>query len=98
MSKQRTRGCFIICSVLAQVAIDSCKRNFEVRVGAELARIEKLSCMKHDPRYPVFYADVQKYNNKKKKGNRLRIKESDIVFLIVRWIGFTELWKKILLI
>ena len=71
---------FIICSVLAQVAIDSCKRNFEVRVGAELARIEKLSCMKHDPRYPVFYADVQKYNNKKKKGNRLRIKESDIVF------------------
>ncbi len=71
---------FIICSVLAQVAIDSCKRNFEIEVGSELARISKLQCMKHDPRYPRFYADVQKYNNKKKKGRKLEIKDSDIGF------------------
>ena len=71
---------FIICSVLAQVAIDSCKRNFEVKVGAELARIEKLICMKHEPRYPAFYADVQRYNNRNKKGNKLKIKDSEIGF------------------
>lgn len=69
---------FIICSVLAQVAIDSCKRSFEIKVGNELARIEKMPCMKHNPRYPQFYADVQKY--KKKKGKELEIKESDIGF------------------
>jgi len=72
---------FIICSVLAQVAIDSSKRNFEIKLGSELARIEKMQCMKHEPRYPVFYADVQKYNNKNKKGKKLEIKESDIGFL-----------------
>lgn len=71
---------FIICSVLAQVAIDSCKRSFEIKVGAELARIERLACMKHDPRYPRFYADVQKYNNKNKKGNKLEIKDEDVGF------------------
>ena len=71
---------FIICSVLAQVAIDSCKRSFEIKVGSELARIEKMQCMKHDPRYPVFYADVQEHNNKKKKGNKLEIKKDDVGF------------------
>ncbi len=69
---------FIICSVLAQVAIDSCKRNFNIQVGSELARIEKLSCMKHSPKYPVFYADIQKYN---KKANKLKIKAKDVGFL-----------------
>ena len=63
---------FIICSVLAQVAIDSSKRNFEIEVGSELARISKLQCMERAPRYPRFYADVQKYNNKNKKGNKDR--------------------------
>lgn len=72
---------FIICSVLAQVAIDSCKRSFEVQVGKELSRIEKMSCMKHTPRYPLFYADVQKYNNKKKKSNKLIIKNDDVGFV-----------------
>ena len=72
---------FIICSVLAQVAIDSCKRNFEMKVGSELARIGKMPCMKHNPRYPRFYADVQNYNNKKKKGNKLIIKDEDVGFL-----------------
>ena len=71
---------FIICSVLAQVAIDSCKRNFEIEVGSELARIGKLQCMNHNPRYPQFYADVQKYNNKKKKGKKLEIKDEEVGF------------------
>lgn len=71
---------FIICSVLAQVAIDSSKRNFEITVGSELARIGKLQCMKHEPRFPRFYADIQKYNNKKKNGKTLEIKDCDIGF------------------
>nr|WP_296473785.1 hypothetical protein [uncultured Acetatifactor sp.] len=71
---------FIICSVLAQVAIDSCKRSFEIEVGSELARIGKLQCMNHNPRYPQFYADVQKYNNKKKKGKKLKIKDEEVGF------------------
>lgn len=71
---------FIICSVLAQVAIDSSKRNFEISVGSELARISNLQCMVHNPRFPQFYADVQKYSNKKKKGKKLEIKDSDIGF------------------
>lgn len=83
------RGCknrelediFIICSVLAQVAIDSCKRSFEVEVGKELSRINRMSCMKHTPRYPLFYAAVQKYKNKKKKGNKLIIKNDDVGFV-----------------
>ena len=71
---------FIMCSVLAQVAIDSSKRNFEIAVGSELARISNLQCMIHNPRYPRFYADVQRYNNKKKKGRKLEIKDKDIGF------------------
>ena len=70
---------FIICSVLAQIAIDSSKRNFEIEVGSELARISNLQCMNRDPQYPQFYADVQKYNNKK-KGKKLEIKDSDVGF------------------
>ncbi len=71
---------FIICSVLAQVAIDSSKRNFEIEAGSELARICKLKCMNHKPKYPKFYADIQKYNNKNKKGRTLEIKESNTGF------------------
>lgn len=73
---------FIICSVLAQVAIDSAKRNFEIEVGKELARIGRMQCMKHEPRYPRFYADVQKYKKtkSKKKGKKIEIKDSDIGF------------------
>lgn len=71
---------FIICSVLAQVAIDSAKRNFEINVNSELLRISQMPCMKREPRYPVFYADVQRYNNKRKKGKKLEIKNSDVAF------------------
>lgn len=70
---------FIICSVLAQVAIDSCKRNFEITVGTEIYRILRKPCMRdHKPKYPVFYADVQKCKNKKKKGKKLEIKKEDV--------------------
>lgn len=70
---------FIICSVLAQVAIDSAKRNFEIKVSPELNRISKLECMKREPRYPKFYAEVQKLKNRKKSKNKqLEIKEDDI--------------------
>lgn len=66
---------FIMCSVLAQVAIDSAKRNFEIKVSSELSRISKMECMKKDIKYPTFYAEVQKYNNKKKKRKRFEIKK-----------------------
>lgn len=71
---------FIICSVLAQVAIDSAKRNFNINVNLELKRIRALPCMKKTPRFPKFYAEIQRYKNEKKKGNRLEIKDADIKF------------------
>lgn len=61
---------FIMCSVLAQLAIDGAKKNFSVNVKSELERISKLPCMKRATdvaKYPVFYAKVQEYNNRKKK-------------------------------
>lgn len=58
---------FIICSVLAQVAIDSAKRSFDVTVANELKRLGKLECMKHTPKYPNFYADILDYKDSKKK-------------------------------
>ncbi len=70
---------FIICSVLAQVAIDSAKRIFDVNVNSELSRINSLPCMqpKDGKKYPVFYAKIQEFkkNGKKKKKE---IKESEI--------------------
>lgn len=70
---------FIICSVLAQVAIDSAKRIFDVNVNGELSRISSLLCMqpKDGKKYPVFYAKIQelKRNGSKKKKE---IKESEI--------------------
>lgn len=62
---------FIICSVLAQVAIDSAKRTYDIDVDSELRRLRKLSCMhlEDGKKYPIFYANVlkQKYRKKKKK-------------------------------
>lgn len=53
---------FIICSVLAQVAIDGCKREFDIIVNSELQRLNALSCMQPEDgkKYPVFYAERQK--------------------------------------
>lgn len=56
---------FIICAVLAQVAIDSAKRTFEATPSKEINRLIRKDCMKKP--YPKFYAEIQKYKNKKKK-------------------------------
>lgn len=69
---------FIICSVLAQIAIDSAKRNFNIKVNTELARIKNLSIMKRKQKYPEFYAKVQYENNKRKDGKKLKIKEDEV--------------------
>lgn len=70
---------FIICSVLAQVAIDSSKRVFDVNVNSELARLSSLPCMQpeDEKKYPVFYAKVQEQKNAGKKKKK-EIKESEI--------------------
>ena len=71
------RDVFVICSVLAQVAIDSAKRSFDVSVGDELRRLKKVAqdinttnsevCgRKEKVRYPVFYAEIQCEKQKKK--------------------------------
>lgn len=60
---------FIICSVLAQVAIDSAKRMFDINVNSELSRLSNLTCMQPEDgkKYPVFYAKVQEQKMKGKK-------------------------------
>lgn len=78
-NSQKLEDVFIICSVLAQVAIDSAKRSFEIDVPKELKRIRELECMAHEPKYPRFYADVQKLKNRKKiKSNCMEIRDEDI--------------------
>lgn len=52
---------FIICSVLAQVAIDSAKRTFDINVNSELRRLGEECVSKRigKRKYPGFYADNQ---------------------------------------
>ena len=69
---------FIICSVLAQVAIDSAKRSYDINVQNELNRIGNLPCMKKKKPYPVFYAAIQKYKDQKKKGKKKNIRLEQI--------------------
>lgn len=70
---------FIVCSVLAQVAIDSAKRIFDINVNSELARLGSLPCMQPEDgkKYPVFYAKVQEQKNAGKKKKK-EIRESEI--------------------
>ena len=76
---QELEDVFIICSVLAQVSIDSAKRNFEIKVSPELRRVRELECMLREPKYPRFYADVQELKNRKKsRGKRMDIKMEDV--------------------
>lgn len=76
------RDVFVICSVLAQVAIDSAKRSFDVSVGDELRRLKRVAqdinadnnelCGRTEKvRYPVFYAEIQ-CEKQKKKVERLK--------------------------
>lgn len=77
-NNQELEDVFIICSVLAQVAIDSAKRNFNIKVNKELSRIANLECMEHNPKYPRFYAEIQKLKQRKSKKKRIIIDEKDI--------------------
>ena len=71
------RDVFVICSVLAQVAIDASKRSHDVSVGDELRRLKKVAqdintannevCGRTEKvRYPVFIAEIQCEKQKKK--------------------------------
>lgn len=60
---------FVICSVLAQVAIDLAKREFNVSVGSELGRLSKVvneigADINGSRKYPRFYAGHMKMKNK----------------------------------
>ena len=44
----------VILAVVAQLAIDGCKRLFEVDVNNDIARIRSQRCMKKDKDYPAF--------------------------------------------
>lgn len=70
---------FILCSVLAQVAIDSAKRVFDINVNRELSRLSNLTCMQPEDgkKYPVFYAKVQEQKMKGKKKKKA-IEEPEI--------------------
>ncbi len=80
-SDEELENVFIIGSVLAQVAIDSAKRTFDANVNVEISRNMSKECMKHTPLYPKFYAEIQRYKNKKKKGKKKEIKDEEIGFL-----------------
>ena len=70
---------FIICSVLAQIAIDSAKRTFAVDAQLEINRIMALGCMKRNPKYPKFFVAVKDYKNKKRSSKKKKeIKKSEI--------------------
>lgn len=70
---------FVICSVLAQCAIDSAKRIYSVNINTELNKIHDTECMKeyceevneedeeakYIPKVPLFYAE-----NQKSRGNK----------------------------
>ncbi|MCC8051538.1 MAG: hypothetical protein LIP10_12945 [Clostridiales bacterium] len=57
--KKELEEIFCILSVLAQLAIDSAKRNFNVKTASEIARIAESECMKKEPTYPLFFAEIQ---------------------------------------
>lgn len=65
---------FVICSVLAQVAIDSAKRVYDINFNSELRRLGQLPCLQFEDgkKYPIFYAE----NQKGKKNNN--IKEDEV--------------------
>ena len=71
----RLLNIFVICSVLAQVAIDSAKRIFDVEVTSELRRLSiickeiiksKWTDDKQGVYYPRFYAEIMKMKDSQK--------------------------------
>lgn len=59
-----------ILSVLAQVAIDSCKRRFDVNITDEIHRIKKDINVKEN-KYPAFWLAIRKDFNKKNINKKL---------------------------
>lgn len=57
---------FIICSVLAQCAIDSAKRTYDIKISQEIDRLKALECMQKDDgkMYPVFFGDILRSKGK----------------------------------
>ena len=69
---------------MAQIAIDSAKRKFDVDVLSEIARIRTDLCVQ-EIGYPLFYADVQ---NKKLVGVNMRNKHKEPKSFKVEKINF----------
>ena len=70
MESQELKECFIILSVIGQIAIDLAKKEFDIDVKKEIQRIKNLSFMKDKP-IPKFYADNKKARNNKDFGKRV---------------------------
>ena len=52
----------VILAVLAQVAIDGCKKIFSVDAGEDILRIRSQKCMNRDKDYPKFIKYTHKYS------------------------------------
>ena len=65
---------FIICSVLAQCAIDSAKRTYDVNIVQEMDRLKTLECMcrEEGEMYPVFFAEILKSKGKNIDDNQVK--------------------------
>lgn len=65
---------FIICSVLAQAAVDASKRVYDVKIRSEITQLQNLPCMKYGKSckkvYPVFFA-----NEQRNKGNEMNLND-----------------------
>lgn len=68
MKDKELEDCFMILSVLGQVAIDLCKKTFDINVKNEITRIQKLQCMNRigKIKYPEFYAAIKQTRTDKK--------------------------------
>lgn len=68
MQDKELEDCFIILSVLGQVAIDLCKKTFDINVKNEITRIKRLQCMNRvgKTKYPEFYAAIKQTRTDKK--------------------------------
>mgnify|MGYP006994317840 FL=1 len=68
MQDKELEDCFIILSVLGQVAIDLCKKTFDINVKNEITRIQRLQCMNRvgKTKYPEFYAAIKQTRTGKK--------------------------------
>ena len=78
---------FIISSVLAQAAIDSAKRTFEIDMGLEMNRLSKFPYLYNEKCkkiYPDFFNKVQESKKKKKKNRNKEDKNKEKKFVVKR--------------